>query len=444
VRKIAAIAGLTLGLAGASAEDRMLEEKLKPGEQIHHRIDLAVSGKMTTDKGEQPLSGRAALQFPQRVLEIGKDGLPSKVLRYYGGARAKFNIAGEEVERTLRPESRMMVGERGAGPVTLWALAGPITADERELVEDVMDATRIAGLLPKGPVKVGDQWNVDAEVAKGLCNLEVVAGLDISAKVATLTDDKATIKIDGKTEGSQQGGHVKMTIDATLTYDVKAGIVEKLEWTESDVRASSPIAPAGTYHVKLVVTRDRSIAPNLTDQAVEGVDLAPKPDSKLIVFEAPNSTYKFVHDRHWFVTAVRNNIVVMRCVKNNEFLGQMSIALLNDKAPGNRVRAEDFEKVVEQTTSAEIDEIERTDDVKTASGVELMKLTAKGSTSSGKVKLVHRHYLATTKEGKQMMFSFLLEPHNEKKFGDADERIVASLEVPTTKAAAAPTENKSR
>jgi hypothetical protein len=329
----------------------------------------------------------------------------------------------------------MMVGEHGPKSFTLWALAGPITADERELVEDILDTTRIPGLLPKNPVRTGDGWTVDKDVVRGLCNMETLSLGELIAKLETVKDDKATISFKGEVEGFQQGGHAKLKIQAEATFNTKTAFVEKLVWNEQDTRASSPIAPTGTYQVKIEIVRDRSQAPNLTDQAVEGVDLNPKDDSLLIAFEAPKGQYRFLHDRSWYVTAIRNNIVVMRRIKEGEFLGQLSLALLNDKAPGTRYKPDDFQRIVEQTNSVEIEEVERTDNLKSESGVGLQRIVAKGTAGGGKVKLVHRHYLATSSAGLQLMMSFLMEPQNTAKFGNADEQIVASLQMPPVQSA---------
>jgi hypothetical protein len=441
--KAAAVAMTAVGIA--SADDAItLQEKATPGVQRHHRVTLTVNGKMSTEKGEQPLVGQAALQYPERVIEVDADGVPKKVLRYYAGARAKFMVAGEDVEHSLRPEVRMVVGERGESGCSMWSTGGPFTSDELEVVEDLLDVTRLPGLLPNKSVKPTEGWNVNPKVAQALCNLDSLVGAEITGTYKELKEGKAIVEIKGNAHGMQQGGEAKIKIEATLVYHVADAMIESLDWTQTDARAASPVAPAGNYKVRIEVKRDKSESPNLTDAAIANLDLTSKPESKLLLLEGPNKQYKFLHERDWHVTAARNNVVVMRCVRNNEFLGQLSIAVLNDRAPGVSLGTDDFIKIVENTNHMKMDPVEKIEDMKNPAGVALKRIATTGEAPSGQLKLAHRHYLATGTNGSQILFSFLCDPANVKKLDGADEGIVNTLEVMATQAATKPPQTTGR
>ena len=436
-RFLTATAAAWMCTAAMAADDTvMLQEKSAPGQQRHHRITLAVNGKMTTEKGEQPLTGQAALQYPERILEVDADGVPKKVVRYYAGARAKFNVAGEDVEHSIRPEVRMAVAERADVGCSVWSVGGPFTADELEVVEDLLDVTRIPGLLPNKNVKVGDGWNVDAKVGQALCNLEtLITGSQLAATVKEIKDGKVVVKVKGEAHGMQQGGEAKIKVEASLVYSVADSMVVGLDWTQTDSRAASPVAPAGNYKVRIEVKRDKSESPNLSDTALANVDVVAKPELKMLLLEGPEKQYRFLHERNWHVTALRKNVLVMRCVKNNEFLGQLSIVSLNDKAPGNTVGLEDFHKLVENASHLKVDPVETIEELKNTSGVALKKIVTTGASQNGQSKLAHRHYLATGANGSQLLFSFLCDVGNAKKLGTSDESIVNTLEVPPVQAA---------
>jgi hypothetical protein len=427
-------------VAGIAAADETvtLQEKATPGVQRHVRVTLAVNGKMTTEKGDQPLAGQAVLQYPERVLEVDADGAPKKVIRYYGGARAKFMVAGEDIEHSLRQEVRMVVGERGESGCKLWSTGGPFTSDELEVVEDLLDVTRIPGLLPNKAVKLTEGWHIDKQVAQALCNLESVIGAELTGVYKDLKDGKAIVEIKGDAHGMQHGGEAKIKVQATLVYHVADAMVESLDWTQTDARAASPVAPAGGYKVRIEVKRDKSESPNLSDAAIAGLDLAGKAESKTLLFEGPNKRYRFLHPRDWHVTAARNNVVVMRCVRNNEFLGQLSIALLNDRAPGVSLGLQEFVKIVEGTSQMKVDPVEKVDELQSPSGVAIKRIVTTGQAPSGQLKLAHRHYLATGANGAQILFSFLCDPASVPKLQAADEGIVNSLEVLPTQAATRP------
>lgn len=439
-----AAAAILVGVASAQ-DSVLLQEKAVAGQQRHYKITLGVNGKMTTEKGDQPLSGQAALQYPERVIEVDADGVPKKTLRWYAGARAKFKVGADDVENSLRKSVRMVVAERSGEGMSLWSTGGAFTADELEVVEDLLDVTRIPGLLPNKEVKATEGWNVPPKVAQALCNLESLIGAELTGTVKEIKDGKCVVSIKGDAHGMQHGGEAKIKVEATLVFNVADAMVESLDWTQTDTRAASPVAPAGTYKVRIEVQRDKSESPNLSEAAVaEIAAAAAKPESKMLLLEGPDGKYRFLHDRNWHVTAMRNNVVVMRCVKNNEFLGQLSIAVLNDKAPGNNVGLQDFIQLVETTNSMKMDPVEKIDELKNASGVNLKKIETTGTAPSGQVKLSHRHYLATGANGAQVLFSFLCDPGNVKKLGETDVNIVGSLEVPPAQTAAKEPETTKR
>ena len=162
----AATALMSVGMA--AADDAItLQEKATPGMQRHHRVTLTVNGKMSTEKGEQPLAGQAALQYPERVIEVDADGVPKKCFATTLALR-KFMVAGEDVEHSLRPEVRMVVGECGESGCSMWSTGGPFTSDELEVVEDLLDVTRLPGLLPNKSVKPTEGWNINPKVAQAL------------------------------------------------------------------------------------------------------------------------------------------------------------------------------------------------------------------------------------------------------------------------------------
>src|SRR5690606_9430585 len=164
-----------LMLTAANAADKQtyqLAENVEKDAQVRERVHLKVTGKIRTENGLLDMAGQALLEFEQKIQEIGPDQLPSKVVRYYPDARAKFVVGQGQDSRQLRLDRRYIVGNHEESTLTLWAPEGPLTSDERELIEDVIDTTRLAGLLPENEVTVGDTWEPQAPVLKALCDLQ--------------------------------------------------------------------------------------------------------------------------------------------------------------------------------------------------------------------------------------------------------------------------------
>ena len=56
------------------------------------------------------IQASAAHEFPERVLNVGTDGIPTKAARYYQQGQAVIKAgASVPAERTIRPERRLIV-----------------------------------------------------------------------------------------------------------------------------------------------------------------------------------------------------------------------------------------------------------------------------------------------------------------------------------------------
>ncbi len=452
-----ALLGLAVGLGAAAAEDQYsLYETPQKGQQLHHKVSLTVSATLTQGKEPKPLRGAAMLQYPERVLEVGEDGMAKKVARYYAGARARFQIDGKEDEQSLRKEVRLMIGEAAAvrkvrlpagkddkagqpkedlvaGLLELWAPAGPMTADERALSEDFLDTTRIPALLPKEKVAKGAKWRIDPLATQRLCRFDSLLTAELDGTLTEISDAEASVKISGSAHGMELGAEVKVRVEAVLTFDRKAQLVKRLIWSQSDSRAESPVASAGVYQVKIDIERETVSSPELADEALAKVDLAAAPEAKMLFFQSEDGVYKFRHDRNWHLTAQQGKVVVMRRMVGNELLGQMTIGVLAAKPDLARIGQVEMERIVKEVNGLELSEIEYQPEARLAPGITGYVMTAKGK--AGKLPIMQRHYLANGTAGKQVLVSFILEPVNAERFGATDQSVVGSLEFPTAAAA---------
>lgn len=429
-----AVLSITLGAdepagkveAPKAADGIELREAVAVGKQVQTRLHLIIRGKIRTDKSEESMAGQALLEYPERVLEIGADGMPKRVARYYSDARAKFVVGKNEDARQLRPNLRLVAGERSDAAMVLWAPGGPLTGDERELIEDVLETSRLPGLLPKQAVKVGETWEPDPSVLQALFDLDNFSQSDVKCTLDKVAGGKATIKAAGLTQGLNLGAEVKSKLDAELTFNQTTNMIEAVVWNQNDSRGPSPVSPPGTYEVRIAITRSAATAKELGDDVVNDKTLTAGPASKLILFEDPAKRFRFFHDRNWHVTVNRNESAVLRRMEKGEFITQLNVVSLADRAPGNAMSQEEFQTAVERAGGWKIDQIIKVDNLPTDGTFQLQLMNAVGK--AGELKLVHKHYLATSKSGKQVVFSFILEPGNEEKLGTNDLSLASTVE----------------
>lgn len=425
-----------LMLTAADAADKQtyqLAENVEKDAQVRERVHLKVTGKIRTENGLLDMAGQALLEFEQKIQEIGPDQLPSKVVRYYPDARAKFVVGQGQDSRQLRLDRRYIVGNHEESTLTLWAPEGPLTSDERELIEDVIDTTRLAGLLPENEVTVGDTWEPQAPVLKALCDLQNFIEAKVQCTLSNVNETHATIDVAGSVHGLSLGAEVKTKIAAKCTFNLESKLIDQVQWSQTDSRGPSPIAPAGDYSVTIAIARAPATSEKLSEEALAGISLEPKSGSLLMEFNDPNGRYRFFHDRSWHLTMLQPESAVMRRLEGSVFVSQLNIKVMKDQRVGAAVTADQMQQIVQQAAGWQVDEVIRMDELPTDGSFRLHMLAARGK--QGEVALSQKHYLANSSTGEQVIFSFITEQVNEEQLGTKDLSLVSSVEFPHATAA---------
>lgn len=403
-----------------------LKEATSVGGQIHTKLHLVIRGKIRAGDKEEELAGQALLEYSERSLELGKDGLSKKVARYYEDARAKFVVGTTGDPRRLRPQVRFVVGERSENNFEIWSPGGPFRSDELELIEDTVDTTRLPGLLPRDAVAVGDTWEPDPKIILAICDLDNYIDSKVDAKLTSVENGKANISIAGYVNGLALSTEVKQKIEGTMVYDLQTKCLEQVTLAQADNRGPSPVSPAGSFQVKLSIDRTRKESEKLSDAVLAGVTLVPNPASKLILFEEPEGHYRFYHDRDWHVTMLNANKVVLRRLSGGQFIAQLNVTVMNGPRGGSAVTPNQLRQMIESEAGVTIDEVLQVNDLPTDGTFDLRLLSASGK--SGEIPLRQKHYIATAKSGRQVVFSFSFEPQHEAALGTMDLSMVTSVE----------------
>src|SRR5579862_9216988 len=87
------------GLVSASrAETVPLLEAVQPGDCFRVQLDMKLDGELRVQRQDATqkleLKAVAAHEYPERILSVGKDGVPDKAARVYETAKATITVAG--------------------------------------------------------------------------------------------------------------------------------------------------------------------------------------------------------------------------------------------------------------------------------------------------------------------------------------------------------------
>src|SRR5262249_47943488 len=96
-------------------------------------------------------------------------------------------------------------------------------------------------------------------------------------KLEEVKDRVARISVTGSATGIDLGALAKLSIEATVQFDLNTKRLTRLEWKQKDERDQGPASPASSVQMKVVLTRQGLEQPAvLSDVALVSVPEGPE------------------------------------------------------------------------------------------------------------------------------------------------------------------------
>jgi hypothetical protein len=454
------IAGAVPG--GVAADDQIstaeligLREAVAAGNSARVRIELKAEGLFQPGlppdqiregtKLPKPLNldVKTRLIFAERIIEVepgpaGKAeakpvrGRAKRSVRLVGQAASAINGEVRRSSAVLRPEVSLLVAEwnpadRQSG-VVVASPGGPLTRSELELVQGAADSLTMADLLPAEPMAVGSKWKPGEAAARSLSGYDVITANTLEAVLESADGDSARIKVKGKVEGSVLGGPGTITCEGGLTFNRRAGWVERLELNRSESRRPGPVEAGLEVKSTLTLTRDGiSTPPELSDDAIGGLDLKMGPERLLLRLASPDGKAVLYHDRNWHITWDDPRVVVLKHLDGGKVDAQCNLAVGPNAGKGKHQDPAQFR-----------------DDIRRALGKRFVDFLGMGEVDGdpagnfryrvgvqgreGDVGLLWFYYLVAGPEGDQLLATFTVTQEQAKTFREQDLSIIGSLQ----------------
>jgi hypothetical protein len=433
-RNLAAVLALSLLGSAVRGQTHSLIDSPKSGDCIHYDISMTLKGELRINRDGKtvaiPLTADARHQFAERVLEAKEKGLPEKVARYYEVARSTLHVDGAASAKSLRPQRRLIVGQRGES-LLCYSPAGPLTRDEVELVSEHFEAMAITGILPSREVRVGETWKLNNDAVQSLCLFEGLISHDFSAKLDDVSDGFANISVSGKAQGIELGALAKISIVAKARFELLPRKLVSLEWTQKDERDQGPVSPASTVEATTMVKRSAMEQPKeLSDAALEGVPTGSEvpPALTLVYHRDGRDRYDVAVTREWNLVAQTENHLVLRLVDRGELVAQVALTAWTKADPGKHIDPEEFKRVMAETPGWQLDEILDAGEVPGDNGRWAYRIIARGQMDE--LKVVQNCYIVANSNGDQVAATFTMKPGQVAKLGSRDLTLVGSIGFP--------------
>jgi hypothetical protein len=428
------VAVLLATTAVARGQTYSLVETAKAGDCCRVQLEMKLTGEMRIQRDgkvvSMPEEATASHEFMERVLQVGKDGSVDKAARVYSTAKAAITVNKDRSERSLRADRKLLVVQRAKDQTLVYCPAAALSRPELDLTGGHFDTLAVMGLLPEKPVAVGDTWKISSVVAQAVCGFEGLTEHALVGQLAEVKGDTATFMINGTANGIDLGAQVKLTIDATGTFDLKAKRLVGLEWKQKDERDAGPVSPAATLEAKTTLRRQMIEQPeSLSDVALVSVPSEEKVPVAMLQLEVADAKNRFLlnHGRDWNLVSQTEDHTILRLMDRGDFVAQVTVSPWKAAPAGKHLAVDDFKAAMNAMPGWELEK-ELQDGEVPVEGKWAYRYSVLGQLDG--VAVMQNFYLVAAPGGEQVVLVFTLSPKQADKLGARDLALVAGLEVP--------------
>jgi hypothetical protein len=447
------LAGMGLLLAtapAAPAKSYSLIETTKPGDCFRVKITMKLDGEMYLVPA--PPSGRpfgippkeprmtlkltatADHEFAERVLVAGQAGLIEKAAHAFERAQTAVTVDKDKTERALRKERQLIVCQRHKDQPLVYCPAGPLFRSELELASEHLDTLSLPGLLPTKPVALGDTWKVPNTVVQALCGFEGLIEHDLTCKLEGCDGKLARVSVTGKVKGIDVGALVKLTVTAHYHFDVAAGRLVWLKWTQKDEREPAPASPASSVEATTTLTRTAIATPaSLADLALVPVPDGFEPPARMLHldYQDPKNRYNLLYSRQWHIVAQTEEHLLMRLMDRGDFVAQVTVTPWAAGGGDKAVSPEVFKDKMSRMRGWQPEHELQAGEVPTEKGRKIYRLSCAGTLDG--LEVIQNFYHVAHEDGRQVVLAFTMTPKQAERLGTRDLSLVGSLDFPVKK-----------
>lgn len=348
--------------------------------------------------------------------------------RHYDVARATISIRGRETRPVLREGYQLMAVDVGEGEAEISAPAGPLTAEELDLVTVPGNTLVVEQLLPSEPVSPGSSWQQTDTVWANLLGLDAVSSNDVQLKLVELTADAAKIHLAGLVYGAVDGVATELEIKGKIKFDRAAGRITWLALLVKEVHGIGHTVPGlealARVQVKITPTNQSKALDEAT--LAELADYWDQPQLEL-VYQPDQKPVHFQYDRRWHVIHEDLNGAVLRFVDRGELVAQANVTAMAPLAAGQTTSLSQFQEDIKAVLKEKFGQFVQATELKSNSGGTLHRVIVAGVVAD--LPIQWNYYLISDAAGRQAAVVVTLEQQLAERLGQADQAIVDTLRL---------------
>lgn len=421
-----------------------LVPRIQPGDTTQVTVELEMGGRLQVrtedpekgtlgDSRELPMSVAGTLRYDERCLKPATEEADKKfsarAVRYYDQADATLKVDDGGQQPQLPDDRRLIVVERADQRTTMYCPVGPLTRQQLDLIDVAGDSLLVNNLLPTEAVGEGDNWKQDADLMAALLTLDSVASCEVESVLEQFNKDFAKVRLAGTVEGTIDGAATEMEVRAVYLFDRQQGRITRINWAVKEKRAIGGATPGSEGIAKLRVRLEPiDESAHLTAEVVSGLPAAGESPPDDLVYQAPQQGFRIRHDDRWFVTGEERETVTLGRVDRTGLVAQASITLLPPKSADNQTTLEEFQQDITRSLGKLYGQLISSRQWTTSRGLHAIEAVVEGKVEDIPVEW-HYYLIASPEGGHRVTVAVTIEGEQVKRLGDADRKLVDSLEL---------------
>jgi hypothetical protein len=399
-------------------------------QQIQSVVEVQGDLKLDSDGTKVtrvPLLVNAQLRYDEKLLEIKSSPWSRRAVRYYHQAEASIKVGEGTLAPALNDGRRIVAAQVDKEGSVLHSPAGPLTRDELDLIESQGNSLLWWCLLPKGPVAIGNRWEVDQEPLGLLLGIDAVTQCSSRCSLASVDGDVALVDLSGSISGAVSGVATEIQLKAKYNFDLAQ---HRMTWFAASFKESRSISHAEPGFE--VTTRVRASAarlqqsPALDESSLAGLSLEANAGTNLLAFQAEKSHFSLIHDRRWHSILDRPNLCVLRMVDRGTLIAQCNISELSDLEPGKKFTREAFQADVERSLGKNFGQFVEANQSASEEGKLIYRVVVSGAT--GEIPIQWIYYHIANDKGRRAALAFTLEAKLLERFAEADRTLAETFQ----------------
>ncbi len=429
---IAAAAGAAEADGGAGGAPRRVRVTLSADGELHGPASGA------TEPARQAIAMEASFDFLET---LASGPAEAAVQRRYREAAARLDVGDDRQTLALPPDARSIaVARLGTTPQPFLPQAC-LSRDELELLETPFDSLLLEDLLPGRPVVEGDRWPLAGDVTAGLLAIDTVETGTLQARIVEVADGVARIALEGGVDGAVDGVPTHVNVDGEFTVAAEpdedghalVGDVTRLDAVVRERRQAGHVAAGFEIEARVAVTRtaadaDEDLADPAADEEPTGLRRRGPGGPGRVWYRDAEGRYDLVHDSGWRCVEEDAGGLVLRLIDLGALVAQCSITALPRSEDAVVPSLDEVKRHVEQSLAGQFKRFDgATETVRPEDGVRVVRVVSEGNAEGLPFRWVH--YVLTDDAGHRVNAAFMVEASLERRFGDADARLVAGLRL---------------